>query len=215
MSGNGFRHELTAAVLVQRVVGIVRTADAASADAAARTLLAAGLHAVELTLTIPDVLGLLRPLAADFPHAVIGAGTVLDEPSATAVIRAGARFVVSPNLNPDVIRACHRHGVPALPGVGSVSEVVRALEAGADAIKVFPASAITPRWISDVRAALPQAVLVPTGGVAPEDVPDWLAAGAAACGVGSALTKGSAEEAAGRIRTLLDRLSSTGTAPVR
>jgi 2-dehydro-3-deoxyphosphogluconate aldolase/(4S)-4-hydroxy-2-oxoglutarate aldolase len=91
-----------------------------------------------------------------------------------------------------VIRAGHRYGAAVLPGAGTVSEVVQALEAGADAVKVFPAPA--PQWVGDVLAVLPHAPLVPTGGVAPADVPAWLEAGAVACGVGSALARTPLEE---------------------
>lgn len=110
---------------------------------------------------------------------------------------------MSPSVDAAVIRTAHRYGVAAVPGAGSVTEIVRALEEGADAVKVFPASALAPSWISDVRAALPQAPLVPTGGIGPDDVPRWLAAGAVACGVGSALTRGTTEEIAVRVETLL------------
>lgn len=203
-----YRHEITAALLRRRVIGIVRTADAASAVAAARTMLDAGLESVEVTLTNREALPAIARLVADYPDAVIGAGTVLDEAGAVAAVQAGARFLVAPNLDLDVVRAAHRHGAAVLPGVGSVTELVQALTAGADAVKLFPASTFGPRWLSDVRAALPHAPVVPTGGVTPEEVPDWLAAGAVACGLGSALTRGPADVAARRIRALLDQLAA-------
>ncbi|SDF77298.1 2-dehydro-3-deoxyphosphogluconate aldolase / (4S)-4-hydroxy-2-oxoglutarate aldolase [Lentzea fradiae] len=130
---------------------------------------------------------------------MIGAGSVLDEVSAVAAVRAGARFLVAPNLNVSVIRAEHRYGAAVLPGAGTVSEVVQALEAGADAVKVFPAP--TPRWVRDVLAVLPHAPLVPTGGVEPADVPAWLEAGAVACGVGSALGRTPVDEVKALLRS--------------
>ncbi|MBB1155774.1 bifunctional 4-hydroxy-2-oxoglutarate aldolase/2-dehydro-3-deoxy-phosphogluconate aldolase [Amycolatopsis dendrobii] len=199
----GYRWEITREAVRQGVVGIVRTADAASAVAAARAVLDAGLKSVEVPLTNAGALVAIEELAAAYPDATIGAGTVLDESSATAAIRAGAQFLVSPSLHTEVLRTAHRYGVAALPGTGSVTEIVRAMEEGADAVKVFPASALGPQWIKDVRAALPQAPLVPTGGIAPEDVPRWLDAGAVACGIGSALTRGSAEDIRARVAALV------------
>lgn len=198
-----FRWEITANALDQGVIGIVRTRDGESAVAAARAALEAGLRSIELPLTNPDALDAISGLAAAYPDATIGAGTVLDEPSAVLAIRAGARFLVSPSVDAAVIRTAHRYGAAAFPGAGSVTEIVRALEEGADAVKVFPASAWGPSWVADVRAALPQAPLVPTGGIAPEDVPRWLSAGAVACGIGSALTRGTAAEITARVETLL------------
>ncbi|WP_116204199.1 bifunctional 4-hydroxy-2-oxoglutarate aldolase/2-dehydro-3-deoxy-phosphogluconate aldolase [Amycolatopsis circi] len=199
----GYRWEITREAVRQGVVGIVRTADAASAVAAARAVLDAGLKSVEVPLTNAGALVAIEELSAAYPDATIGAGTVLDESSATAAIRAGAQFLVSPSLHTEVLRTAHRYGVAALPGTGSVTEIVRAMEEGADAVKVFPASALGPQWIRDVRAALPQAPLVPTGGIAPEDVPGWLDAGAVACGIGSALTRGSAEDIRARVAALV------------
>ncbi|WP_410595760.1 bifunctional 4-hydroxy-2-oxoglutarate aldolase/2-dehydro-3-deoxy-phosphogluconate aldolase [Amycolatopsis sp. lyj-23] len=198
-----YRWEIMADALRQGVVGIVRTRDAESAVEAARAALEAGLRSIELPLTNPGALDAISGLAAAYPDATIGAGTVLDETSAVLAIRAGARFLVSPSVDSAVIRTAHRYGVAALPGAGSVTEIVRALEEGADAVKVFPASALGPSWVSDVRAALPQAPLVPTGGIGPGDVPGWLSAGAVACGIGSALTRGTAAEIAARVGTLL------------
>ncbi|SES16344.1 2-dehydro-3-deoxyphosphogluconate aldolase / (4S)-4-hydroxy-2-oxoglutarate aldolase [Lentzea xinjiangensis] len=187
-----YRYEITRAVVRQGIIAIVRTADASSAVGAAVPLLEAGLTALELPLTNPGALDAIRELRSRHPAAVIGAGSVLDEASAVAAVRAGAQFLVAPNLEAAVIRAGHRYGAAVLPGAGTVSEVVRALEAGADAVKVFPAPA--PRWVRDVLAVLPHAPLVPTGGVAPADVPAWLEAGAVACGVGSALSRTPIEE---------------------
>ncbi|MFF0149280.1 2-dehydro-3-deoxyphosphogluconate aldolase/(4S)-4-hydroxy-2-oxoglutarate aldolase [Amycolatopsis sulphurea] len=201
----GYRWQITHEAMRQGVVGIVRTADAVSAVAAARSVLDAGLRSVEVPLTNRGALAAIEELTSAYPDATIGAGTVLDESSATAAIRAGARFLVSPSLHTEVIRTAHRYGAAAFPGTGSVTEIVRALEEGADAVKVFPASALGPQWVQDLRAALPQAPLVPTGGIEPADVPEWLAAGAVACGIGSALTRGTAEEIRARVVALVQR----------
>ncbi|MFS8102499.1 bifunctional 4-hydroxy-2-oxoglutarate aldolase/2-dehydro-3-deoxy-phosphogluconate aldolase [Lentzea alba] len=182
-----YRYEITRAVVRQGIIAIIRTQDADSAVKAAVPLLDAGLTSLELPLTNPQAPQAIQHLRETYPDATIGAGSVLDEASAVAAVRAGAQFLVAPNLDAAVIRAGHRYGAAVLPGAGTVSEIVQALEAGADAVKVFPAP--TPQWVKDVLAVLPYAPLVPTGGVAPADVPAWLEAGAVACGVGSALAR--------------------------
>jgi 2-dehydro-3-deoxyphosphogluconate aldolase/(4S)-4-hydroxy-2-oxoglutarate aldolase len=202
----GYRWETTEAVVRQGVVGIVRTTSRETAVAQARAAIDGGLRTVEVPLTNRSALGAIEDLVAEHPDAVIGAGTVLDEAAAVLAIRAGARFLVAPNLNPSVIRAANRYGVTALPGVGSVSEIMQALEAGADLVKLFPATTYAPQWISDVRSALPQAAVVPTGGVRPEDVSAWLAQGAVACALGSSLFKGTSEDIRTRVSELLKEL---------
>lgn len=202
-----YRWEIVQAVTAQRVFGIVRSAGADEAVAAAQAVLDAGLQAVEVALTTPRALAAVERLTEQRPDALIGAGTVLDDAAAGAAVRAGARFLVSPNLNPEVIRAGHRYGVPVFPGVTTPSEIVRALEEGADAVKIFPASAVSPSWLRDVRAALPQTPAIPTGGVSIDNAPEWIAAGAVACGMGSALTSGGARAAGERVTTLLAKLA--------
>ncbi|WP_338775279.1 bifunctional 4-hydroxy-2-oxoglutarate aldolase/2-dehydro-3-deoxy-phosphogluconate aldolase [Streptomyces sp. DG1A-41] len=202
-----YRWEIVRAVTAQRVFGIVRSGSAEEAATGARAVLDAGLRAVEVALTTPGALTALARVRADRPEALLGAGTVLDGAAARAAVEAGARFLVSPSLHPEVIRTGHRYGVPVFPGVSTPTEMVRALEEGADALKLFPASAVGPSWLSDIRAALPQAPVIPTGGVTIEDAPEWIAAGAVACGMGSALTSGGAAAAGERVAALLDRLA--------
>lgn len=202
-----YRWEIVRAVTAQRVFGIVRSGSAQEAATGARAVLDAGLRAVEVALTTPGALTALARVRADRPEALLGAGTVLDGAAARAAVEAGARFLVSPSLHPEVIRTGHRYGVPVFPGVSTPTEMVRALEEGADALKLFPASAVGPSWLSDIRAALPQAPVIPTGGVTIEDAPEWIAAGAVACGMGSALTSGGAAAAGERVAALLDRLA--------
>ncbi|NRQ37064.1 bifunctional 4-hydroxy-2-oxoglutarate aldolase/2-dehydro-3-deoxy-phosphogluconate aldolase [Nonomuraea sp. NN258] len=202
-----YRWEIVQAVTEQRVFGIVRSDTPERAVAAAEAVLDAGLKAVEVALTTPRALTAVARLTEQRPGALIGAGTVLDAAAARAAVEAGARFLVSPNLDAGVIRAGHRYGVPVFPGVSTPSEMVRALEEGADALKIFPASTVSPSWLRDVRAALPQVPAIPTGGVTIDNAPDWIAAGAVACGMGSALTSGGAQEAGERVAALLAKLA--------
>ncbi|GAA2356831.1 bifunctional 4-hydroxy-2-oxoglutarate aldolase/2-dehydro-3-deoxy-phosphogluconate aldolase [Streptomyces cuspidosporus] len=202
-----YRWETTRAALAQRVFAIIRSDSYDHAAAAADTLLSAGLTTVEFSLTTPFALEAVTTLVREVgDDAVIGAGTVLDAASARMAVDAGARFLVSPSLDPEVIRTGHRYGLPVFPGVATPTEMVRAMELGADALKLFPASAHSPRWVKDVRAALPQAALLPTGGVTVADAPEWIAAGAVACGMGSALTEGDRDVVAKRVAELLARL---------
>ncbi|RXS84884.1 bifunctional 4-hydroxy-2-oxoglutarate aldolase/2-dehydro-3-deoxy-phosphogluconate aldolase [Streptomyces sp. TM32] len=202
-----YRWDTMQAVTVQRVFGIVRTTDPHAALVAAEAVLDAGLKAVEVALTTPCALTTVTRLAQNRPDALVGAGTVLDGAAARAAVEAGARFLVSPSLHPEVIRTGHRYGVPVVPGVATPTEMVRALEEGADALKLFPASAVAPPWLRDIRAALPQAPVIPTGGVTIDNAPEWIAAGAVACGMGSALTSGGAQATGERVSALLGRLA--------
>ncbi|PYR57850.1 MAG: 2-dehydro-3-deoxyphosphogluconate aldolase, partial [Acidobacteria bacterium] len=139
-----------------------------------------------------DLIRQLAPtLSGEF---LLGAGAVTDAATAAAVIDAGARFVVSPVFRPEVVRACLDRDVPAMPGCFSPTEILAAHDGGADIIKVFPATALGPQFIKDVRAPLPQVKLMPTGGVSLDNAGDWIRAGAAAVGVGSALLDAAAIE---------------------
>ncbi|OEV04273.1 bifunctional 4-hydroxy-2-oxoglutarate aldolase/2-dehydro-3-deoxy-phosphogluconate aldolase [Streptomyces oceani] len=202
-----YRWELTRAALEQRLLAIVRSDSFERATTTADTLLSAGVTSLEISLTTPFALEAVATLRRETgDEAVIGAGTVIDGPSARMAVDAGARFLVSPSLDAEVIRTGHRYGVPVFPGVATPSEAVTAMESGADALKLFPASAFGPRWIRDVRAALPQAAFLPTGGVTLEDAPDWIAAGAVACGMGAALSEGDRETVSERVTDLLARM---------
>lgn len=211
-----YRWEITRSALEQRVFAIVRAESYEKATAVADTLLGAGITSLEISLTTPYALEAISTLRRETgDDSVIGAGTVLDGPSARAAVEAGARFLVSPSLDPEVIRTGHRYGIPVFPGVASPTEMVRALELGADALKLFPASGYGPGWLRDVRAALPQAPVLPTGGITLDSAPEWIAAGAVACGMGSSLTEGDRETVAKRVTELLQRLEDAVPAETR
>jgi 2-dehydro-3-deoxyphosphogluconate aldolase / (4S)-4-hydroxy-2-oxoglutarate aldolase len=211
-----YRWEITRTALEQRVFAIIRSDSYERVTATADTLLGAGISSLEISLTTPCALDAIATLRRETGQdCVIGAGTVLDAASARAAVDAGARFLVSPALDAEVISTGHRYGVPVFPGVATPTEMVRAMELGADALKLFPASGHNPGWLKDVRAALPQAPLLPTGGVTVKNAPDWIAAGAVACGMGSALTEGDREAVAKRVTALLQRLEEAVPAPSR
>ena len=182
------RADVTAAVEQHGIVAIIRLKDGAALRAVVDALLAGGVRALEVTMTVPRAAELIAELAPTLPEGfLIGAGTVLDATTAARVIDAGAQFVVSPVFRPEVVDACHKRDVPVVPGCFTPTEILNAWDAGADVVKVFPSTALGPTFFKDVRAPLPQVKLMPTGGVTIENAGDWIRAGAVAVGVGSAL----------------------------
>ncbi len=183
-----FKHDVVARILRTGVIAIVRLDSAESLQKVADAILEGGIDIIEFTMTTPGALDILETATAKFGDRVIlGAGTVLDAESARAAVLAGARFVVSPNLNPRTVELCHRYGVVAVPGVLTPTEIVAAMEAGADLIKVFPAGSLGASFFRDLRGPLPQLRLVPTGGITPANAAEYIRAGAVAVGMGSAL----------------------------
>jgi 2-dehydro-3-deoxyphosphogluconate aldolase/(4S)-4-hydroxy-2-oxoglutarate aldolase len=171
------------------ILPVVRAASAAEAIAVGDALGEGGIRALEITMTVPDAVNVIREAVARYgDEFLIGAGTVVDEEQARACIDAGARFVVSPIVDVETIAVCRRANVAALPGALTPTEVVQAWRAGADFVKVFPCSAVGgASYVKALKAPLPHIPLVPTGGVTLETVGAFFAAGASAVGVGGDL----------------------------
>lgn len=183
------KHAIFQAILERRMVAIVRAGTADAALQMAEACIAGGITALEVAFTTPDTLEVIKTLRQRHgPGVLLGAGTVLDPETARLAILAGARFIISPGVNPDTIRLCQRYQVLSMPGVMTPTEIVTALEAGADIIKIFPAEVFGPSYIKALRAPLPQAPLMPTGGVSVDNLADWFENGALAVGIGSSLT---------------------------
>jgi 2-dehydro-3-deoxyphosphogluconate aldolase/(4S)-4-hydroxy-2-oxoglutarate aldolase len=174
-------------ILRTRVVPVIRTASPVWAEELAGILVGAGLDIVEITFTVPNAPSVIERLRSRFPAVLVGAGTVTNGPDAERAVGAGAEFLLSPALSPGMVEAARRHGILAVPGAYTPTEVLSALEAGAQMIKIFPAEIGGPAHIRALRAPIPQARFLPTGGVRPDNVGEWFAAGAAAVGIGSAL----------------------------
>jgi 2-dehydro-3-deoxyphosphogluconate aldolase / (4S)-4-hydroxy-2-oxoglutarate aldolase len=175
--------------------GLVPVVRAESSDQAARIAAACiggGVGAIEITFTVPGAAEVIADLAkSDASRAIlVGAGTVLDPETARVAILAGAQFIVSPALNAETARLCNRYQIPYMPGAGTLGEVIAALECGADIVKAFPGEILGPAFVKAVAGPLPQASLMPTGGVNLENVGEWIRAGSVAVGVGSNLTGG-------------------------
>jgi 2-dehydro-3-deoxyphosphogluconate aldolase/(4S)-4-hydroxy-2-oxoglutarate aldolase len=197
-------------IIATGVVPVIRAQSADEAAAAIAAIQAGGLSVLEITMTVPGAVELIREVSRRAADALVGAGTVLDPATAQACIDAGARFVVSPALNLRTIEACREAGIAVLPGALTPTEVVTAWNAGADLVKVFPANALGgPSYIKSLKAPLPEVRLVPTGGVNLQTARDFIKAGAAALGVGAdlvdlaALRRGEAELITERARQFL------------
>jgi 2-dehydro-3-deoxyphosphogluconate aldolase/(4S)-4-hydroxy-2-oxoglutarate aldolase len=189
------RAAVTAQIEALGIVAVIRLKDPGKLRAVVDAIADGGVRALEVTMTVPRAVDLIRTLAPTLPDGfLLGAGTVTDAATAREVIDAGARFVVSPVFRPDVIAACHERDVPAIPGCFSPTEILAAHECGADIVKVFPATMLGPQFLKDVRAPLPQVKLMPTGGVTLDNAGDWIRAGAVAVGLGSALLEPNAIE---------------------
>ncbi|HEY6875211.1 MAG TPA: bifunctional 4-hydroxy-2-oxoglutarate aldolase/2-dehydro-3-deoxy-phosphogluconate aldolase [Candidatus Dormibacteraeota bacterium] len=170
-----------------RLIGIVRLDDEGLAVAAATCAIDAGLEAVEITFTLPSAARAIERLRHDRPQAQIGAGTVRDVHQLEDAIDAGAQFLVAPGLNPELLRAAQRRGVMMLPGVFTATEVDQALRSGAELLKLFPAEPSGPAYLAALLQPFPEARLVPTGGIDPDNADAYLRAGAAAVAMGSSL----------------------------
>jgi 2-dehydro-3-deoxyphosphogluconate aldolase/(4S)-4-hydroxy-2-oxoglutarate aldolase len=175
-----------------REIGLLPVLRANSIDEAlalAEAIEAGGVTALEVTMTVPGAIEVIRQLAKQTQGRIlIGAGTVLDPETARACMLAGAEFIVSPALNVKTIEVCRRYSVPVMPGALTPTEVLTAWEAGADVVKVFPCSALGgAKYLKALKAPLPQIELIPTGGVSLSTAAEFLAAGAFALGVGGDL----------------------------
>lgn len=177
-------------LLKHGIVGVVRTPSPDTAKRAVEAVLAGGIRVVEITFTVPDATKVIASVASTLGNdVVLGAGTVTNAEKAKAAIGAGAKFIVAPNTDPSTISTSRACGVLAIPGALTPTEVVNAVNAGADAVKIFPASVFGPSYLKALRGPLPDVVLMPTGGVEPGNLYDYLAAGAKLLGAGGTLVE--------------------------
>jgi len=180
------RAEVVDRIAARRVVAILRCAEPVTVGT---TVIEGGVDVVEVPLNVPGGLSAISSLSGSFPSALVGAGTVMSAADAGAALDAGARFLLSPVLRPQVVDAAHEAGAAAIPGAFTPTEIDACARAGADLVKLFPADRLTPADLRTLLAALPDVKLLPTGGIAAADAAEWLAAGAVAVGVGGALTR--------------------------
>ncbi|SFL49140.1 2-keto-3-deoxy-phosphogluconate aldolase [Pelosinus propionicus DSM 13327] len=174
------------------LVAVIRAETSEQAKKITEACIAGGVTAIELTFTVPGAHEIISELAKLYSpeEILLGAGTVLDPETARIAILSGAQYVVSPSLNLDTIKLCNRYRIPVMPGAMTIKEVVEGMEAGADIIKVFPGELFGPTFVKAIRGPLPQARIMPTGGVSVENVGEWIKAGCVAVGVGGNITAG-------------------------
>jgi 2-dehydro-3-deoxyphosphogluconate aldolase/(4S)-4-hydroxy-2-oxoglutarate aldolase len=179
------------------VVPVVRARSAELAERAIQALRAGGITVFEVTLTVPGAVELIRDLSRDGAQdIVIGAGTVLTAEDAERCMEAGARFIVSPGFDANLVAACKARGIAVMPGALTPTEVIKAWKAGANMVKIFPCSALGgAKYLKALKGPLPQVKLLPTGGVSATTAADYIAAGACALGVGGELVDQGALEA--------------------
>lgn len=174
------------------IVAIVRATSIEQAEKITDACIAGGVAAIELTFTVPHADKLIEAMKAKYSSGeiIIGAGTVMDAATARIAILAGAEYIVAPYFDPETVKCCNRYGVPSMPGIYTPTEAVAAMECGADVLKVFPGDIAGPAFIKDIHGPIPNAVMMPSGGVDVDNVKDWIKAGAIACGAGSSLIAG-------------------------
>lgn len=173
------------------LVAVVRAKDENEAERITEACIEGGVAAIELTFTVPKAHRLIEHMADRYAGSgdiIIGAGTVLDSETARIAILSGAQYVVSPHLDESILRLCARYRIACMPGVFTPTEAVKALENGADILKIFPGDIATPKFIKALHGPLPQAQMMPSGGVSLENAAEWIKAGAVALGAGGSLT---------------------------
>lgn len=204
------KYETLQKIAEAKIIAVIRGGSAEEAIDLSKAAIEGGIQAIEITYTTPHVIKVFQALEQE--KALLGAGTVLDAETARLAITEGAKFIVSPHFNREVATLCNRYGIPYLPGCMTVNEMVAALESGCDVLKLFPANLFKPSFIRSVKGPLPNARLMPTGGIDQDNIKDWIDAGAFAVGVGSDLNKayqqGGYQAVVELSRTYLKKLSA-------
>jgi len=195
------------ALLKHKIMGLVRTNDQATGQAMAEAMVNAGIRAIEITLTTPGALDIVEKLAQN-KDLIVGVGTVISKEGVKSAEKAGAKFIVSPNTDTDVIEKTKSLDMVSMPGVATATEVGRALKAGADILKLFPASTYGPAHLRALRDPYPGHLWCPTGGISLGTVDDWFAAGANLIGLGGPLTRGGVGKVSENVTAFLNAVSS-------
>ena len=190
------KHKIINELIKLGIVAVVRGETIEEAKRVSKACIEGGVNAIEVTYTVPGATDVIKELAKEFKNdnLIIGAGTVLDSETARLAILAGAKYIVSPGFDLETAKLCNRYSIPYMPGCMTITEMIKALEAGCDIIKLFPGSAFGPDFVKAVKAPLPQANIMPTGGVSLENIDIWMKNGVVAVGVGGKLASGTSEE---------------------
>lgn len=174
------------------VVAVVRADNSEMAEKISKACIEGGISAIEVTFTTPGADKVISSLKEKFSNdeLIVGAGTVLDSETARIAILSGAKYIVSPGFDLETAKLCNRYQIPYMAGCMTITEIIKAMEAGVDIVKLFPGSAYGPSIVKDIKAPLPQAPIMPTGGVSLDNVDQWIKNGCVAVGVGGSLTAG-------------------------
>lgn len=185
------KYENLKTIMDSGMVLIIRTDSEDEAKNIAVAAVEGGIKALEITMVVPNAVNVIAFLANKYKNenVIVGAGTVLDAETANAVMLAGARLLVSPNLNPKMIEIANRYQAITVSGAMTPTEIINTVNSGADFVKLFPAEFLGPKYVKTIKAPLPQAEIVPTGGVNPDNVKEWFEAGCHVVGVGSFVSK--------------------------
>jgi len=180
--------EVVERIIESGVVAVIRMKDTNRLLKVIEAVRSGGVKCIEITMTVPGAIEIIHQLSKVVPPDVlVGAGTVVDEETAGKVIDAGATFVVGPVLNLGIVSLCVKRDIAIMPGCYTPTEILAGWKAGADIIKVFPATSLGPKYFKDLRGPFPDIRLMPTGGVTIDNVGEWITAGACAVGIGSDL----------------------------
>ena len=189
------------------VIAVVRAENSEKAKKIALACMEGGIDSIEITFTVPGAQRVIEDLSNEYGgKLLIGAGTVLDSETARIAILAGANYIVSPAFDLETAKLCNRYQVPYMPGCMTIKEMITAMEAGADVLKIFPGSVFGPDFIKAVKGPLPQAIMMPTGGVTIDNVDKWIKNGCIAVGVGGSLTSGSSEDITKSAREFVEKI---------
>jgi 2-dehydro-3-deoxyphosphogluconate aldolase/(4S)-4-hydroxy-2-oxoglutarate aldolase len=182
------REEIVKCIIDNGVVAVVRTKHPDKLIKIIEAIYEGGIKCIEITMTVPNALNMITQVRKSVSSEIlVGVGSVLDSDTAQKAIDAGAKFVVSPIYNNEILSISHKNNVPVMPGCFTPTEIFNAQKAGADIIKVFPADVLGMRFFKSIKAPMPNLKIMPTGGVTLDNAGDWIKSGACAVGIGSAL----------------------------
>ena len=190
------------------IVAVVRSETIEEGIRISKACVEGGIPAIEVTYTVPGATEVIKALKEQFTfdELVIGAGTVLDAATARIAILAGSEFIVSPAFDEETAKLCNLYQVPYMPGCMTITEITKAMQYGADIVKLFPGSAFGPSFVKAVKAPLPQANIMPTGGVSLENIDEWFKNGVVAVGAGGKLASGSSEDIIATAKAFVEKI---------
>ena len=195
-------------ITVIGIVAVVRSETIEEGIRISKACVEGGIPAIEVTYTVPGATEVIKALKEQFTsnELVIGAGTVLDAATARIAILAGSEFIVSPAFDEETAKLCNLYQVPYMPGCMTITEITKAMQYGADIVKLFPGSAFGPSFVKAVKAPLPQANIMPTGGVSLENIDEWFKNGVVAVGAGGKLASGSSEDIIATAKAFVEKI---------